>query len=310
MSEDDDRDPGDDSTTPEVGAADDLVYHVDGDLVPAPEATVSVRDRGFMYGDGAFETLRAYGGDVFEWARHADRLAATCETLGLDHGISRADLRARIDATLSANDLTEAYVKLSVTRGAQPGKLTPGPVDDPTVVVYVSPLPRGGVDGTPVWDGPATVQTVKTRKPASEALPADAKTHNYLNSILAREELYDADEALVRGPDGHVAEGAASNLFFVGENGLYTPSTDVPLLPGVTRAVVLELAADLDVPVYTGRYDVETVREAEEAFLTNSTWEIRPVDTLDGIDVGGGPLTELLATKFDRLVEDRHYDDE
>jgi branched-chain amino acid aminotransferase len=289
--------------------ATDLVYHVNGDLVPASEATVSVRDRGFTYGDGAFETIRAYGGDLFEWERHADRLAGTCDRLGLDHGLSRDDLRGRIDETLAANDLGDAYVKLSVTRGVQPGKLTPQPDVVPTVVVYVAPLRRGGVDGTSVWDAPATVQTVKTRKPAADALPPDAKTHNYLNGILAREELFDADEALLRGPEGSVAEGGTSNLFFVGESGLYTPSLDVPLLPGVTRAVVLDLAADLDVPVYTGRYDVEDVREAEEAFLTNTTWEIRPIESLDGIEIGGGPLTELLARRFDSLVEGRHYEE-
>jgi len=295
---------GDDDAT---ATDDDLLYHVDDDLVPAGEATVSVRDRGFTYGDGAFETMRAYGGDVFEWERHAERLAASCETLGIDHGLDDADLRARVDETLAANDLADAYLKLSITRGPQPGKLTPQPTTDPTVVVYVAPLPRGGVDGDTPWDDPAVVQTVKTRKPAADALPADAKTHNYLNSILARQELFDADEALVRGPDGAVAEGAASNLFFVDDRGLYTPSTDVPLLPGVTRAVVLELAADLDVPVYTGRYDVADVREAQEAFLTNSTWELRPIERLDGIAIGGGPVTELLARAFDRLVEQRHY---
>jgi len=122
----------------------ELYYHVDGSLVPASKATVSVRDRGFMYGDGAFETLRAYGGDVFKWDSHADRLDETCTILQLDHGLSRETLKQRIDDTLDANNLTDAYVKLAITRGVQPGKLTPQPTSDPTVVVYVSSLPRGG----------------------------------------------------------------------------------------------------------------------------------------------------------------------
>ena len=99
----------------------DRQYHVDGDLVPASAATVSVEDRGFAYGDGAFETMRAYGSDIFAWEAHADRLAATCETLGLDHGIDDAELKRRVDETLAANDLADAYVKLSITRGVQPG---------------------------------------------------------------------------------------------------------------------------------------------------------------------------------------------
>jgi branched-chain amino acid aminotransferase len=290
-----------------------LQYHVDGELVPAEEATVSVRDRGFMYGDGAFETLRVYGGDPFEWGAHRDRLERTAETLGFADAVP-GDLRERVDETLAANDLDEAYCKVSVTRGVQPGKLTPDPDVDPTVVVYVSPLERGGVEGESVWDDPATVQTVRTRRVPDAALPADAKTHNYLNGILARIELqrartddFAADEALMRDVDGHVAEGATSNLFFVDGGTLKTPSTDLAVLPGVTRSVVLELAESEGFPVETGRYAVGDVREADEAFLTNSTWELRPVTSVDGIDVAVGPMTKLLARLFDERVERDHY---
>ena len=284
-----------------------MYFHVDGDLVPADEATVSVRDRGFMYGDAAFETLRAYGGDPFEWAAHAERLRATCDALALDHGLPDADLRARVDETLAANDLDDAYVKLSVTRGVQPGKLTPGPVDDPTVVVYVADLPRGGVDGESVWDAPATAEVVETRRVPDAALPASAKTHNYLNGILARLDAEDADEAITLDADGAVAEGATSNLFFVRDGVLKTPSLDGPVLPGITRRVALDLADDAGVPTETGRYSPDDVRAADEAFLTNSTWELRPLASLDGVELGGGPVTERLARAFDERVERRHY---
>jgi len=291
----------------------DLQFHVDGELVPADEASVSVRDRGFMYGDAAFETLRAYGGTVFEWDAHEERLRRTCETLGMADAVPD-DLRERVDETLAANDLAEAYVRLSVTRGVQPGKLTPDPEVDPTVVVLAKPLPRGGVEGIPVWDGPAAVQTVRTRKPPESALPADAKTHNYLNGILARLELrraataeHSADEALVRDADGRLAEGATSNVFFVDGGTLKTPATGLPLLAGVTRQVVLDLAADEPFPVETGRYSVEDVRGADEAFLTNTTWELRPVETVDGIEVGGGSVTALLRRLFDEYVEAQCY---
>jgi branched-chain amino acid aminotransferase len=284
-----------------------MQYHVNGELVPEGEATVSVSDRGFLYGDAAFETLRAYGGTVFEWDAHRDRLTRTCETLGMEEAVP-ADLRERVAATLDANGLRDAYVRVSVTRGVQPGKLTPDPDVDPTVVVIVKPLPRGGVDGESVWDGPATVRTVERRRSPPEALPADAKTHNYLGGILARLELRgtDADEALMRDPDGFVAEGATSNLFFVDDGRLHTPALDGPVLPGVTRAVVVEEARRAGIDVETGRYGVERVRAADEAFLTNTTWEVRPIRTLDGERVGGGPVTERLASAFDRRVE-AHY---
>ena len=294
---------------------DNRQYHVDGELVPATAATVRVDDRGFRYGDAAFETMRAYGGHVFEWDAHADRLAKTCAVLDLDHGIAREDLRERVDETLQANDIEDAYVRLSITRGVQPGTLTPAHTIDPTVVVIVRALPRGGVEGEAVWDEPAIVHTVETRRIADDAIPAAAKTHNYLNGILARLELQEsskdgdrpADEAIMCDRDGFVAEGATSNLFFVTDDTLYTPTTDGPVLPGITRHVVCELAATLDLPVETGRYDPQSVRAADEAFLTNTTWEIRPIESVDATSIGGGPVTTQLQREFDRLVERRCY---
>ncbi|KAB1192241.1 aminodeoxychorismate lyase [Haloferax sp. MBLA0076] len=286
-------------------------YYVDDELVPADEASIPVTDRGFLYGDAAFETLRAYGGGVFHWEAHADRLAETCDVLGMDHGLSDDDLRARIDETLAANGLEEAYVRLSITRGSQPGRLTPAEDVDPRVVVIVEPLPRGGRNSDPVWDGPATVQTVRTRRIPDRAVPARAKTHNYLNGILARVELRvtGADEALMLDSDGYVTEGATSNLFFVADNALCTPSLDGPVLPGITRRVVLDLARQEGIPIRERRFTPDDVRDADEAFLTNSTWELRPIETVDGISVGDGPVTKLLSRLYDDYVERRYYEE-
>ncbi|MGM0389078.1 MAG: aminotransferase class IV [Natrinema limicola] len=288
--------------------AEQLYYHVDGDLVPASEATVSVDDRGFRYGDAAFETLRAYGGTIFAWDAHCERLERTCEALSLEHGLTAADLRGRIDETLVANDLADAYVRLSITRGVQPGKLTPQPDVDPTVVVYTNPLPRGGLAGESVWDDPATVETVTTRRVPDEAIPAVAKTHNYLNGILARAELSaGADEALMCDLEGYIAEGATSNLWFVRDGELYTPTIDGPVLPGITRKIVLELARDAGIAVHEGSYEPADVHGAAEAFLTNRTWELRPIATLDGHAIGGGPVTERLSRRYDERVERTCY---
>ena len=267
-----------------------MQYHVDGELVAREDATVSVEDRGFRYGDAAFETMRVYGGRVFEWERHRARLGRTCETLGMSDAVPD-DLDTRVAETLAANDLQEAYCRVSVTRGVQPGKLTPAPAVDPTVVVAVSELPEGGVGGGKSWTDPAVVESVETRRIPDECLPADAKTHNYLNGILARLELRRAssggdatgaaDEALLCDTDGYVAEGASSNLFFVADGTLHTPEVGA-ILPGITREVVLELASEESFPVERGRYTLEDVRRADEAFLTNSTWELRPMASVDG----------------------------
>ena len=317
------------SETRTDGGTEPLTYHVDGELVSADEASVAVNDRGFMYGDAAFETLRAYGGDLFRWEDHAERLANTCETLELDHGLADEDLRARIDETLAANDLEEAYVRLSITRGVQPGKLTPDPAVDPTVVVIVKPLPRGGrpdQGGEPRWDGPASLRTVDIRRPPENVMPSHLKTHNYLGGILARLELRgtDADEALLCDVEGNVAEGTTSNVFFVDDSALHTPSLVGPVLPGVTRQVVLELAREEGIPIDEGTFDPADVRGADEVFITNTTGEVWPVASVDGEPVGsaggdgpfsedshglypGGPVTRLLAHLFDDRIESEFY---
>jgi branched-chain amino acid aminotransferase len=214
-------------------------------------------------------------------------------------------LRERVDETLAANELADAYVKLSVTRGVQPGKLTPNPAVDPTIVVYVSPLGRGGTGGQRVWEEPATLSTVSQRKPPASALPADAKTHNYLDSILARLELRgtDSDEAVVLSVDGLLTEGATSNLFFCRDGVLCTPAESVPLLPGITRDVVLDIADEQEIPIETGEYGPECLDEATEAFVTNSTWEIRPVTAIDDRAYNVGPKTRELQRAFDERIE-------
>lgn len=287
------------------------VAHVDGSLVPIDEATVPVTDRGFLYGDGVFETIRCYNGELFEWDRHRSRLVQSCEHIGIDYDIRTLGVRRRVEETLEANELSDAYVRLSLTRGSQPGRLTPDTTVDPTVVVLVEPLPRGGIDGSPVWEGPATCVISSVERIANAAIPAAAKTHNYLNGILARLDAReaDADEAVLLDADGRVTEGATSNVFFVADGGLCTPTTrHHPVLPGITRAVVLELAEALDMPVQEATWTADDLRSAEEVFLTNSTWEIRPVSQIDGTRFETGPITQQLRDRFLARVENTCYE--
>lgn len=290
-------------------------FHVDGSLVPEGEASVDVRDRGFRYGDAGFETLRLYDGEPFAWSAHVDRLARTLRLLGFERAMPpAADLRERVVETAAANDLTEAWARLSITRGVQPGKLTPAERVDPTVVVTVGELPRGGPAGTRVWDEPARVRTVATRKPDRDALPPAAKTHNYLTGVLARLELRDAadaeqaDEALLLDSEGYLTEGTTSNLFFVRGDTLRTPATSHPILPGVTRSVVLDLAREEGIPTETGSYRPHQLVDADEVFLTNTTWEVRPVAAVDGTATEPGPITRLLQRLFDEHVAATHYE--
>ncbi|MFB6297727.1 MAG: aminotransferase class IV [Salinirussus sp.] len=284
--------------------------HLDGRVVPASEATVSVRDRGFRYGDGAVERLRVYGGDPFEWTAHASRFERSCAALGFDHVLPpTGDLRERVVETLEANGLTEALVELSATRGVQDGDHTPDPRIDPTILVTAREMPRGGVGGERAWDGPARLRTAETRRPPDEAVPGEARTHADLTGVLARREVRDeADEALLRDVRGVVCAGVDSNVFFVREGTLHTPTADLPLYPSIARGVVLEVADDESFPVEAGRYGVGEVRGAEEVFLVSADWEVRPVTRFDGRDLSVGPLTRLCGRLFDERVERAHYD--
>jgi branched-chain amino acid aminotransferase len=297
----------------------DLQYHVDGDLVPAGEATVSVHDRGFLYGDAVVETLRAYGGEVFRWDAHADRIDASAAALSIDHDHTLAELKRRVDATLAANSLDDAGIRLSITRGSDPSSdagigVGASPLlddPDPTVVVQATPLPRGGVDGDPVWDEPAALQTVKPRRIPDESVPARARTHNALDRVLARAELRvsDADEAVMLDADGHVVGGAGGPVFFLDGEALCTPSLEGPVVPGVLRAVVLDIADAEGIPVREGGFTPTDLREATEAVVATPAWGLRPVATVDGIGVGGGPATTLLRRVVDRRIERGHYTD-
>ena len=285
-----------------------MQYHVNGELVPAESATVNVADRGFQYGDAAFETLRAYGGTLFEWDAHLERLRGTCRKLGMPDVIP-ADLKERVEETLEANDLEDAYVRMSITRGQQPGALTPQPEVDPTVVILVKELPRAGIEGERRWDGPARVKLVDTRRNDPAAIPPDLKTHNYLNGILARLELrnedgtVDADDAILLDGDGYVAEATTANVFFVEDGVLHTPSLDGPILAGVTRGTVLELAEKLGIPVETGQYLPDRLATADELFLTNTTGEVWPIGQLDDETFPVGPVTRDLQEAYDEMIE-------
>lgn len=285
-----------------------LTYLVDGELFDASEASVNVRDRGFLYGDAAFETMRVYAGELFAWEAHMDRLDATCRLLDIDHGIDSDTLYEWVMRVLAENDLQEAAIRLSITRGIQPGALRPTPAVDPTVVIIVRELGRSGIEGQPRWETPATVYSASRHKIPDSAIPAAAKTHNYLSGVLAHLDLPDdGDEALLRTVDGSIAEGTISNLFLVDEGRLLTPGEE-SILPGITRYAVMVLAELLEIEVSETPIQPAMLTTVDEAFLTNTTWEIRPIESVDGHHIGEGRLTRRLRTAFDTAIEANFYE--
>lgn len=287
-------------------------YHVDGRLVDAESATLPVDDRGVALGDAASEPIRVVGGTPVAWSRHVDRLVGTCRALGFDPGVDDADLRGRVAAVVDANDLGDALVRLSITRGRgrangppriDAGRLRPPADPDPVVVVTAESLRADA--------GPVSLQTVRTRVIPPASVPAAAVTHHRLDAVRAQAELRDAappdgdpaDEALLLDDDGHVVGGTASDPAFVTDDAIRLPALGDHAARTATRGVVRDLADAEDLPVVEGAYTPADLRDATEAFVAEPTAGIRAVERIDGVAVGGGPVTDLLARLFaERLV--------
>lgn len=280
-----------------------MLVHLNGQLIEDTEATISVFDRGLLFGDGVFESLRACAGRFFRLERHLERLERSCTLAGIAGLPPRPTLSAELSQLLAANRLRDARVRLTVTRGAgRPGDYlaASGP---PTRVATASPfqgLPdevrRAGV-GVRLLPGRAV--------PASVVDPA-IKTTSRLHAVLARREAAQtgAFEALLADAAGRVTEGTASNLFLVRGGRLTTPPGG-RALPGVTRHAVLEIAAQAGIHADEADVTADDVRGAEEIFLTNTSWEVLAVVQVDGEPAGGGRpgrLTTTLARLYGELM--------
>lgn len=269
-------------------------------LVPAARAQVSVFDRGFRTGEGVFETFRAYGSHPFRLEAHLDRAAAGAETLGFTLPDRRL-LRRAVTETAVANDVgVDSGLRLTVTPGAvDPTSPFPGvTAGEPTVVVTAQPL---AIDPAVYRRGVAAVIVDRSRE-----LP-DVKAVSYLAASLARREAHrqGADEALLATADGRVLEGSYSNLFLVTGDLLVTPPLDAGILPGVTRAVTLDLAAAAGLASRERQVTADDLFAADEAFLTATTRELVPLVTVAGHRIGDGrpgPATASLHRAYRQEV--------
>jgi 4-amino-4-deoxychorismate lyase len=277
-----------------------MYVYVDGSTRPAHEAVVSVLDHGFLYGIGLFETLRVYDRQLFLWSSHYARLSSGLLALRIASPGTEEELAHIIKQTLDANELSDAYVRLSVTAGPEGVGLVTGGYDRPSLFVFVKPV-------APLADPPVPkkLRTLTLARQTAEGHQR-FKSHNYLNNVLARQEVgavLDV-EGLFLTHDGFLAEGIVSNLFWLKEGKLYTPSLDTGILGGVTRQHVLTLAKQLEIPVEQGKYLPEMLLESDEVFVTNSVQEIVPISEMDGLAIAScyGDLTRKLHRAYRQSV--------
>lgn len=279
------------------------IVYLNGAMVPRHEARISPFDRGFLYGYGLFETMRAYEGRVFRLERHLARLRRSAERLLFASEVDVYDLEQAIYRTLEANELADARIRLTVSAG--PGERALAPAAEGLITVLVSAeklvLPSQAYEK-------GVRAAIATPRRNSLSPLSRIKSTNYLDSLVAHSQALasGADEAILLDERGFIAEGSMSNIFFVSNGLLLTPSEESGILPGITREAVLELARDLGVEVVVGDIPLVDLTRADEAFLTSSVREVMPIASVDGEPVAHGepgPMTKRLMAAYRQLVE-------
>jgi branched-chain amino acid aminotransferase len=282
-----------------------MKIYLDGKFVDEAEAKVSVFDHGLLYGDGVFEGIRLYDGNVFRLEEHLERLEYSAKAIMLTIPLSRRELTEVTLETCRINGLRDAYIRLVVTRGVGDLGLAPWLCAKPSLFVIASKI---SLYPQEYYDNGLSIVTVPTRRINPAALPPTIKSLNYLNNILGKIEArqFGALEAIMLNDQGYVAECTADNVFAVHKGELLTPPAAQGALKGITRGTILDIAAEMRVPVREvnmTRYDLWC---ADECFLTGTGAEVVPVVKVDGRVIGTGkpgPRTLELVKKYHELVQ-------
>jgi 4-amino-4-deoxychorismate lyase len=246
---------------------------LNGELVPSEQATISIYDHGYLYGLGLFETFRTYNGEPFLLSEHMNRLETGCQQMGLVWNRDDENVKNQIRKLLRMNELEDGYFRYNLSAGPNAIGLPSTSYTNLTESLFVKALPQTMKE--------KRISTVQTRRNTPEG-PQRLKSHHYLNNILAKRETPQDAEGVFLSMQGKVAEGIVSNLFFVKDQVIYTPSLSTGILNGITRSWVIEAGRILGYNVYEGEYELSFAQSAEEVFMTNSIQEIVAVTEWDG----------------------------
>jgi len=279
-----------------------LIY-LNGKFVEEEQATVSVFDHGFLYGDGVFEGIRAYDGRVFRLEDHVKRLFDSAQAIMLRIPMSQEEMCEAILETLRRNNLRDAYIRPIVSRGYGDLGLDPNKCPEPSVAIIA--VEWGAMYGN-LYEVGLTAVSVTVRRNAPDSLPPNIKSLNYLNNILAKIEanIKGGNEAIILDSRGLVSEGSGDNIFVIKGGKVYTPYT-INNLKGITREAVFEAASACGYQLQErdlGLFDLYT---ADEVFVTGTAAEVAPVTKVDGRVVGTGkpgPITKDLMAAFKKLA--------
>jgi branched-chain amino acid aminotransferase len=269
-----------------------MYIYLNDRLVEESEAKVSVYDHGFLYGDGIYETMRSYEGIVFMIDEHIRRLERSASLIMMDMPKKEYIMDA-VSQTLRANSLSDAYIRVTVSRGKGPIGLDPALCSSPTLVIISENFNK--YPETYYQKGVNLIISNVVRNHI-RAINPRIKSLNFLNNILAKVEAKGkgAYEAIMLNPDGYIAEGTVCNIFFIKDGKLCTPSVDAGILDGITRDIVIGLARKAGIEVLEGMFYPSDIFRAEEVFFTNTTAEIMPVSSIEDVKYRIGDISERL----------------
>jgi branched-chain amino acid aminotransferase len=268
------------------------------------EAKISVFDRGFQYGDGVFEGLRAYDGKIFKLREHTDRLFRSAKAINIVMPISKEEFNGAVKRVVRENGFRDAHIKPQVTRGiAWKLGLDPRNTTAPNIVIPARPIGKSMFEA----DKGFKLAAVSVRKIPAMCFDPRVKSLNYLANIMARMEALasGADEAIMLDIHGYISEGAGDNIFLVKRGELYTPEVQ-DALEGITRQTVIDLAGRKDVKVHETRLTLYDIYTADEVFITGSGAGMVPVTEVDQRIVSegkAGPVTKLLNEAYEEEVQ-------
>jgi branched-chain amino acid aminotransferase len=279
-----------------------MVVFLNGQFVSESQAVISVADRGFTYGDGLFETMRVCGGKPFRMAQHLERMVRGADFLKIKLPFTPKELQKLAGELVEQNKLPDSVLRVTLTRGVGERGYSPKGADKPTLLMTLHPAPPLDPEQPTQW----SLITSNTRIPASDTL-SSFKTISKLANVVARAEAeaQGADEGLLINTNGEVAETAGGNLFWVYRGKICTTPTGRGVLPGITRAVVLEICQVLGIETNKRVIKPDALRNSEAIFITQSAFGIVSIATFNGEPVGQSPLVEqIYRTYCDMLVKE------
>ena len=274
-----------------------MMVFLNGQFLSEAEAVVPVNDRGFMYGDGLFETLRVVNGKPFRMAQHLERMTRGADFLKIKPPFTPKELEKFARQLTEHNQMPDAILRVTLTRGPGTRGYAPNGASSPTIVMTLHAAPP--LDKPVEWN----LVTSSFRIPASDAL-ASFKTTSKILHVMARVEATEkgADEALIINTNGEVAETASGNLFWVYQDKICTVPTGRGVLPGITRAIVLEICQGLGLQTNKRVIKPEALRNSQGLFVTQSAFGIVPIVLFDGEPITPSPLVDQISSTYNQML--------